>query len=840
MPPTFPRFFNALLGAAIVLLASAPATFSQPLPTRPARVHVVWLDGRTLEDAMATGAQILDRFPDALIVSNETSLGLLRSAGFRVDETAIALPATGIVTLLRDEGRAVLDAAALDAAGAKALWHGGDNWIVGSVDVLPEKEGLLRHHRKALRTNPLRHRERLAERSPALPTTNVTSFAPVITEMINQLSAPALISKIGNLAGRGSVLVGGVPTQFVTRATPTALCDKAEQYVFEQFQGMGFANVAYEPYTFSSTSARNVIATQTGLERPGQIVIIGGHLDSTSPQSSTLAPGANDNASGTATVLQIASILKNYEFKNTIKYIAFTGEEQGLFGSNYNADAALARGDSIIAVVILDMTAWRNLNHKIDIEGEAAWLPLMNVMNDACTQYTTLATDLVLNSFGSDHVPYQDNNYSAFLAIEDEYESYPCYHQTCDTTGWNQEVIGADVMKACLATVAHMAGPRSFYFAHSELQNTQDTSGPYEVIADLTTISPVLPDSVLLHWSRNSGPETHTVMTPTGPPGRYHAFIPGQPSPSTVKYWMSARDNQNRSTVLPSGAPATQFDFQVAGRVAIFTEGFENGAPGWVSGGTTNDWQVATPVGLAEDPATAYAGTKIAGNDITGLGTNLGKYEPFCDNWFETPAIDCSQATEVKLSFARKLATDKSNGGSWDVARILVNNTLIWSNPVTTALIDPAWTLQEYSIGNIADGVASVKVRFAMRANGSVHFGGWNIDDVKLTAVSSAPVAGVEDGERAGVRLLANVPNPGREGTMLRFELASRADVEMAVYDVRGRLVRSVARGAFDPGSHSVRWDGRGEDGTPSAAGVYFYKLTANGASLARKMVLVR
>src|SRR6185503_9985579 len=139
-------------------------------------------------------------------------------------------------------------------------------------------------------------------------------------------------------------------------------------------------------------------------------------------------------------------------FKSTIKYIAFTGEEQGLFGSNHYADAALAAGDSIIAVVILDMTAWRNLNHKIDIEGEAAWLPLMNVMNDACTQYTTLATDLVLNSFGSDHVPFQDNNYSAFLAIEDEYEDYPCYHQTCDTTGMNQEVIGSDVAKACLAT----------------------------------------------------------------------------------------------------------------------------------------------------------------------------------------------------------------------------------------------------------------------------------------------------------------------------------------------------------------------------------------------------
>jgi len=253
-----------------------------------------------------------------------------------------------------------------------------------------------------------------------------------------------------------------------------------------------------------------------------------------------------------------------------------------------------------------------------------------------------------------------------------------------------------------------------------------------------------------------------------------------------------------------------------------------------------NDWQVATPVGLAEDPATAYNGTKIAGNDITGLGVNLGRYEPFCDNWFETPAIDCSQATDVKLSFARKIATDKSNGGSWDAARILVNNTLVWANPAATALIDPGWTMQELSIGSIADGVSSVKVRFAMRSNASVQLGGWNLDDVRLTAVTSQ-VTGVDDGATSrGVRLLANTPNPGRDGTTLRFALPSRSEVELAVYDVRGRLVRSVARGAFEAGPHAVRWDGRGDDGAPSAAGVYFCRLSANGASLARKLVLVR
>ena len=51
----------------------------------------------------------------------------------------------------------------------------------------------------------------------------------------------------------------------------------------------------------------------------------------------------------------------------------------------------------------------------------------MNVMKDACAQYTTLATNIVLGSWGSDHVPFQNAGYSAFLAIENEYPACNYY-----------------------------------------------------------------------------------------------------------------------------------------------------------------------------------------------------------------------------------------------------------------------------------------------------------------------------------------------------------------------------------------------------------------------------
>lgn len=831
---------RTLLPALLAFAALAALPPVLPAAT-PRSLHVAWLDGRDLADAMAAAGPVLDRYPDAAIVEGTAAALGLRRAGFRV-EGPITLAPGRVITLIHEDGHhtdEVLDPAALEAAGGTVVWRGGRNWIVASDVPLPESAALLVHHRKALRRRPLAHRDPVAARAPA-PALDATDFAPIVEEMVDQVSGAQFMDDIGRLAGRVAVSVGGTPATFVTRASHTALCDKAEQYVYERFQAMGYSDVAYDPFTFGSTSARNVVATLPGVETPHRIVIIGGHLDSTSPQSATLAPGANDNASGVAGVLQAAQILRNYSFRNTVKFIAFTGEEQGLHGSQHYADAAAARGDSIVAVVIYDMIGWKDAIHGIDIEGETAWLPLMNVMSDACARYTSIAPTLVLNSWGSDHVPFQDNGFPAFLAIEKEYPDYPCYHQTCDTTGWNQPDFGAETIRAGLATVAHMAGPRAFYFTHTALPaTTENTAGPYEVSVNLSTLGPLLPDSLLLHWSRG-GPELTEVMTPAGPPGVYRAFIPGQPAGTTVRYWMSARDTEGRLAVHPEGAPVTTHQFLVAGRVTLFYDGFEAGGPGWTSGGTGNDWQIGPPQGLAQDPSAAYAGLNVAGNDLTGLGANPGRYEPLCDNWFESPPVDCSNATEVRLAFMRRIAVDRSNGGSWDAARVLVNGTLVWANPAQSALIENVWNAQEINVANMADGHPAVRVRFAMRSNATVHYGGWNLDEIRLTGYSTVPTTAVAGGDGRGAALLASAPNPGRPGTTIAFELPSRQAITLAIYDVRGRRVRTLAAGDFAAGRHGLYWNGRGDAGEEAAAGIYFARLTTTTERHTRKLALVR
>ena len=94
------------------------------------------------------------------------------------------------------------------------------------------------------------------------------------------------------------------------------------------------------------------------------------------------------------------------------------------------------------------------------------------------------------------------------------------------------------------------------------------------------------------------------------------------------------------------------------------------------------------------------------------------------------------------------------------------------------------------------------------------------------------------------VRLYQNHPNPFNPSTTIPFTipggLSSRHTVHLAVYDVSGALVRTLASGAFAGGRHEARWDGRNERGEQVASGIYFARLAAGGTNATRKLILLR
>ena len=113
--------------------------------------------------------------------------------------------------------------------------------------------------------------------------------------------------------------------------------------------------------------------------------------------------------------------------------------------------------------------------------------------------------------------------------------------------------------------------------------------------------------------------------------------------------------------------------------------------------------------------------------------------------------------------------------------------------------------------------------------------------DVYWTAFTTSDVAAAPAAAAPARTFLDPIgPNPGTSRVRLRFGLEQRADIALAIYDVVGRLVRSLERGTRDPGTFSAVWDLRDERGRPVAPGVYLARLRSGGAVVTRTVVVSR
>jgi hypothetical protein len=222
---------------------------------------------------------------------------------------------------------------------------------------------------------------------------------------------------------------------FQTRYSMTTNCNLAAQFLLNFFLTVGLDSWL-QPFTFGSNSSQNVIAELKGATNPEDIVIICAHYDSISNQPSVLAPGADDNASGTAAVMEAARILAKYPFDFTIRFIAFSAEEQGLYGSRHYSSTALAASQRIVGVINLDMIAYADkMPEDLDVivNTQSQWLAERAAL--AAMTYTGLSVRKSINAsfVYSDHSSFWDRSYPALCGIEDESIMNPYYHQTTDT-----------------------------------------------------------------------------------------------------------------------------------------------------------------------------------------------------------------------------------------------------------------------------------------------------------------------------------------------------------------------------------------------------------------------
>jgi hypothetical protein len=346
------------------------------------------------------------------------------------------------------------------------------------------------------------------------------AFDPLISDILGQASMESWMGWIEKLSGASPVYELGYYSRIHTRRTDLMFGDRANARAYdyvhhllqtwypEQF-------IEQHVYSYPGGPAKNLILTIRGASSPDEYVLLVAHLDSTS-RDSALAPGANDNATGSATLLEAARLFRYYRFERTVQLVWFTGEESGLIGSQAFVSKFADRAYQ--AVINLDMFGWDGDGDRC-FELHVGDLPQSQRIG-SCVADTIQAYGLELKHDFliedaitlSDHASFWDRGIGAIAIVENwvipnqdqpqidgcqGVDRNPHYHTSQDTVAENlTPEFGFDVARASLGAVAALAIPSSECF---------------QIVPELSLVSDS-PTSLALNWDPVPGAEKYRIL----------------------------------------------------------------------------------------------------------------------------------------------------------------------------------------------------------------------------------------------------------------------------------------------------------------------------------------
>ncbi|WP_159022626.1 M28 family peptidase [Formosa sp. L2A11] len=241
------------------------------------------------------------------------------------------------------------------------------------------------------------------------------SYSQTVTDIINAVNLDSLSLTVKEFSGEIATVVGGNTVTLLNRKYDNN--NLAAEYLYERFDKLENTTVVNQ-FMDGEDSRRNVIATQLGTTHPENVYIICAHYDAVADYC------ADDNASGVATILEIARLLSGQCKENTIIYALWDEEEIGLIGSKYYAELAETNGNAILGVYNIDMIGYDgDDDESFDIDVKK---------NDAGSQGMSDDIVAVLNSYPfklnvnivipgteySDHSGFWNRGYPAVLVGE--------------------------------------------------------------------------------------------------------------------------------------------------------------------------------------------------------------------------------------------------------------------------------------------------------------------------------------------------------------------------------------------------------------------------------------
>jgi hypothetical protein len=279
---------------------------------------------------------------------------------------------------------------------------------------------------------------------------------PVIQTIIDETNIDSLSYFVKELSGEVQTIIGGSPYTIQARSKYQEGNDKAADYIKQKLQSYGIPT--YDQW--SSGTCRNVLGEQLGTLYPNKKYIICAHYDDR--PTGPIAPGADDNASGTAAVLEAARIFSQYNSKYTITFALWDEEEEYMVGSEYYAHQAFLAGDSIMGVINLDMIAYdSNSDNICDLHTRpiGTSIFLKDKMVETNNLYNLGLNLNVINpgGGGSDHWFFWTYNFGAILLIEYDYDFNAYYHTINDKIQYFNLPYYLKMSKTALGTVATLA-----------------------------------------------------------------------------------------------------------------------------------------------------------------------------------------------------------------------------------------------------------------------------------------------------------------------------------------------------------------------------------------------
>ncbi len=382
-----------------------------------------------------------------------------------------------------------------------------------------------------------------------------TSANSEIQQMVREVSARRIESDIRKLVSFGT------RNTLSEQDNPARGIGAARDWIFSEFQKISSecSNcLIVEKQSFvqpqaaripEPTTLTNVIATLRGTADPERYYVVSGHYDSmcSSPTDGKCdAPGANDDASGTAAVIELARVMSKRKFDATLVFMAVAGEEQGLLGAAHYAEQAKQKSQNIEAMftndIIGGVTTQKNSTHRNRVRVFSEGVPSNETEQQANTRrsvggendspsrqlarYVKEQSDRYLPNFkawliyrrdrfgrGGDHIPFLERGYAAVRFTEAD-EDYTHQHQNVrtengvfygDTPDFVDFEYAANVTRVNLVSLASLANapakPKNAGIVTGRLTNDTELRWDQNTEADLAGYEIVWRDTSAAEWT---------------------------------------------------------------------------------------------------------------------------------------------------------------------------------------------------------------------------------------------------------------------------------------------------------------------------------------------------